>query len=364
MKRTLLIVAAVLVALTAVGAVIIGAGLYNVAADEPHTSVVLRMLETARERSIAVRADDIEVPKLDDPTMVRRGAGNYDAMCVGCHLAPGKADSELSAGLYPAPPDLTEDTRLNPTEVFWVIKHGIKATGMPAWGKSMEDPYIWDLVAFVRNLPSLSAEQYAAEVAASEGHSHGGGESTSDTQEEGAEHDDRSMDDHSHEAAESDRRAVGQDHSDPKSATGTTHTHADGAQHVHEAKAGTPVATAQALHEALSGGDAKKVEALLAPNVLILEGGNAERSRREYAAHHLASDLKFMQAVTYKLERQSGDVVGDLAWVVSEARLTGAREGKPVDLVSTETLVLKRSSAGWKVVHIHWSSRPAKKPSA
>jgi hypothetical protein len=70
-------------AIVAVGALIVGAGLYNVAADEPHTSLVYRTLETARVRSIAVRADDIEVPKLDDPAMVRRGAGNYDAMCVG-----------------------------------------------------------------------------------------------------------------------------------------------------------------------------------------------------------------------------------------------------------------------------------------
>lgn len=114
----------------------------------------------------------------------------------------------------------------------------------------------------------------------------------------------------------------------------------------------------------MSSGDAKQVQALLDPSVLIFEGGNVERSRSEYAAHHLPSDLKFMQAVTYKLERQTGDTVGDLAWVVSEARLTGAREGKPVDLASTETLVLKKSIAGWRVVHIHWSSRPVKKQPA
>jgi mono/diheme cytochrome c family protein len=233
MKKTLLTVAAVLVALAAVGAVIIGAGLYNVAADEPHGSLVFRVLETARARSIAVRADDIEAPQLDDPAMVRRGAGNYDAMCVGCHLAPGKAESELSAGLYPAPPDLTEHAHIKPAEVFWVIKHGIKATGMPAWGKSMEDRHIWDLVALVRKLPSLSAEQYAAEVEASEGHSHGGGESGGHTHEEGAEHDEGSTDDHSHAAEEGDQPAAGHDHSAPKSPAGTTHVHADGAKHVH-----------------------------------------------------------------------------------------------------------------------------------
>lgn len=351
MKSKLLSVVSVLVVLAVAAAVMIGVGMYNVAADEPHTSLVFHALETVRERSIAVRADEIKVPSLDDPAMLRRGAGNYDAMCVGCHLAPGKADSELSAGLYPGPPDLTKQMHLESAEAFWVIKHGIKSTGMPAWGKSMKDAYIWDLVAFVQKLPSLSAEQYAAEVEASEGHSHGGGETSGHTHEDSAEseHSHESGEDH-HSEAESEKAA-------------SAHTHADGTPHDHGAP-DTPVAAVKALHGAISSGDAAKVQALLDPNVLILEGGNVERSRAEYASHHLPADLKFMQSVAYKLERQNGDTVGGLAWVVSEARLTGAREGKPVDLVSTETLVLKKSNAGWKVVHIHWSSRPAKKQPA
>jgi len=100
---------------------------------------------------------------------------------------------------------------------------------------------------------------------------------------------------------------------------------------------------------------------LLDHGVLIMEGGNVERSRQEYASHHLPSDLKFMSAVRYQLQRQSGDTVGDLAWVASEATLTGDSGGKAVDLVSTESLVLKKFSGGWKIVHIHWSSRNAKK---
>lgn len=322
MKKLLLISAVVLAVVAALGALAIGAGLYNVAADEAHSPLVYRILETARERSIAVRARGIEAPDLEDPARARRGAGNYDAMCAGCHLAPGKTGSEISAGLYPAPPDLTKATdAVDPAAAFWVIKHGIKASGMPAWGKRMEDAYIWDMVAFLRKLPTLSAEQYAAEIAASGGHSHGGGEGK-----------DEATDD-------------------------AMHTHADGKQHVHEAPAGTPLAAVKALHEALSSGNARAIENLLDPNVLILESGNAERSRKEYAAHHLAADLKFMQSVAYTLERQTGDTVGDLAWIASEARLSGNREGKAVDVVSTETVVLKKSAAGWKVVHIHWSSR-------
>jgi ketosteroid isomerase-like protein len=74
----------------------------------------------------------------------------------------------------------------------------------------------------------------------------------------------------------------------------------------------------------------------------------------------LPADLKFMNAVTYKLERQTGDSSGDFAWVASEAALNGSSGGKPVALFSTETLVLKNVRGTWKVVHIHWSSKAAK----
>lgn len=361
MKKTLLIAAVIAAVLIAIGALVIGAGLYNVAADEPHTALVHRLLDIARERSIAVRAADIDVPNLEDPASARRGAGNYDSMCMGCHLAPGMADSELAVGLYPSPPDLTKAADIDPAKAFWAIKHGVKASGMPAWGKSMEDEYIWDMVAFLRKLPTLSAQQYAEEVAASGGHSHGGGESIRQSHEEDAGRDDGAPDDHSHDETGQGSREGAHEHGDSKSTTGAAHTHADGKQHVHEAPEGAPIAAVKALHEALSSGDAARVQDLLDPQVLILEGGNVERSRKEYAAHHLPSDLKFMKSVDYKLERQSGDTVGDLVWVASEARLTGNRDGKAIDLVSTETLVLKKSSAGWKVVHIHWSSRAGKK---
>lgn len=155
-------------------------GLYSVAADVPHTRPVHALLELLRERSIAVRASDIEVPPLDAEALIRVGAGNYDAMCSGCHLAPGMAETELSRGLYPAPPNLAQDRIEHDAEVFWAIKHGIKASGMPAWGKSMADEHIWGLVALIRQLPGMNPPQYRALVASSEGHSHGGGETGHD----------------------------------------------------------------------------------------------------------------------------------------------------------------------------------------
>jgi len=334
MKKMLIAGAVVIVA----AVLFVWLGIYNIAADSPHLQPTYLLLQTMRERSIAVRAATIAVPPLEDPASVRRGAGNYDSMCIGCHLAPGMQESEMSVGLYPAPPNLSK-TQLDPAKAFWVIKHGIKASAMPAWGTRMEDSYVWDIVAFLRKLPSMTAEQYATEVASSSGHTHGGGEMMKTETMEKDAHDEAAM----------------PAHSDDSSSTTASHSHAQS-----DAKT-TAVATARAFHKALTSGDARTLKELLDPNVLIMESGHVQRSRQEYSAHHLASDLKFMKSITYKLERESGDAVDDLAWVTSESRLTGTVNGKPVDTMSMETLVLKKFAAGWQVTHIHWSSRPADK---
>jgi len=179
MKRFLMGVLTTLVVGVALGAAVVYAGLFDVAADTPHNSLVYRLIETAREKSIDRQTRDLSVPtNLSDAERVRRGAGNYAAMCASCHLAPGKADTEIRMGLYPIPPDLAKSDETG-TDVaarqYWIIKHGIKATGMPAWSKGgIEDEAIWDLVAFLHRMPALSAVQYLALVESSEGHSHGG----------------------------------------------------------------------------------------------------------------------------------------------------------------------------------------------
>lgn len=147
-------------------------GAYNIAADEPHWALTEYAMKTTRVRSVASRASDIAVPDLDAESLIRAGAGNYDAMCTGCHLEPGVQKTELSAGLYPAPPDLARKRIADPAAAFWVIKHGIKMSGMPAWGRSMEDEYIWGMVAFLRQLPDMSPDRYAELVEASDGHAH------------------------------------------------------------------------------------------------------------------------------------------------------------------------------------------------
>ena len=176
-----------LVALVAAtGGIFIAAGAYNVAADAPHWTLTQSVLERVRNRSIARGSAGIDVPALDDPELITSGAGNYDAMCAGCHLKPGVESTEMSRGLYPAPPSLVQRPLEDPAAAFWVIKHGIKMTAMPAWGRSMEDKYVWGLVAFLYELPDMPADRYRALVDASGGHQHGG--SQSDTKPEVSDH--------------------------------------------------------------------------------------------------------------------------------------------------------------------------------
>ena len=150
-----------------IGAAVVAiyAGLYNIAADVPHTQPVYWLLDTIRERSVIARARDIVVPNdLDDANRISKGASEYAEMCSGCHLAPGMKRTEISQGLYPRAPELRRGTDLTPAEQFWIIKHGAKMTGMPAWGITHDDELLWDVVAFVRKLPEMTPEQYETMV--------------------------------------------------------------------------------------------------------------------------------------------------------------------------------------------------------
>jgi len=141
-------------------------GIFNVAADVPHSALVSTLMQLVRDRSIAARIKDVQVPPLDDSKLIADGGEHYAAMCVDCHLAPGVKPSEMRQGLYPQPPDLTEQSDAGPAAKFWTIKHGIKMSAMPAWGKTHDDRSIWGLVAFLEKLPALTPDEYRALVGA------------------------------------------------------------------------------------------------------------------------------------------------------------------------------------------------------
>lgn len=152
---------ATLVVLAMAGVIFIWSGAYPMGADRPHLPLTTKLIETLRDRATEGAAASIVVPALDDQAMVAEGAAHYDVMCSGCHQAPGRPDSELRNNLYPQPPNLAEEGIDHPGEAFWIIKHGIKLSGMPAWGKTRSDAQMWTLVAFLNRLPKATPAQYA-----------------------------------------------------------------------------------------------------------------------------------------------------------------------------------------------------------
>lgn len=145
-------------------------GIYPIGADVAHSDVEYWLLENLRDNSIDRSSSEIKVPPLESAELLLAGGPDYNDMCSGCHLKPGKKQSDMSIGLYPTPPNLSErdhgdkhqddDAQQQARRQFWVIKHGIKASGMPAWGATHDDQRIWAMVAFLQKLPDLSAEQY------------------------------------------------------------------------------------------------------------------------------------------------------------------------------------------------------------
>ena len=153
-------------AVAAIGGAVVYVGAYDIGADAPHSQPVYWMISQFRDRSIAVRSRNIVVPaNLMDVKRLQSGAGLYTEMCSGCHLAPGLDKSEISQGLYPRAPELFREPQRPAQQQFWIIKHGVKLTAMPAWGKTHSDELIWDMVAFIRQLPNMSAAQYQAAIA-------------------------------------------------------------------------------------------------------------------------------------------------------------------------------------------------------
>jgi hypothetical protein len=356
MKKTTeyLIVIVVLAVVIAIGAAAWAwSGLYNIGADDHHWKVTYNALQTVRDRSIHVRSKDIKVPNLNDPQLILKGAGQYAAMCTGCHLRPGMEDSELRKGMYPQPPNLSK-VHVDPQDAFWVIKHGIKMSAMPAWGLdgSHDDKTIWSMVAFLEKLPGMTPEQYEATVAKAPpdedmdmgsegGHSHSHGE---------ADHDDHAAP----ASGMSVMPGMNPDSAPPASGSSGTTDHSM----LKPGAAPEAEAVAQAFQEALQRGDRAKALGLLAPAARISEGGETQ-SGKEYAAHHLGEDIAFLKNAKVELLSRTSMQMGDAAQVASESRISVTSQGKPLVLRSREQMTLKRNSGAWKVASIQWTSQRA-----
>jgi mono/diheme cytochrome c family protein/ketosteroid isomerase-like protein len=319
-------------------------GLYNIGADDPHWTPTRVLIDNLRERSIAARMADVAVPNLEDPQRIRLGAVNYSAMCTGCHLAPGAEDTEIRPGLYPMPPDLTTLAKEDPKRSFWVIKHGIKMTAMPAWGKTHTDEQIWNMVAFLQKLPGMTPAQYAAlggkPPAEDEDHMHAG----MDEHAEGG---------HAHGESDPAHAPAGQ-----AQASASKPEAAGISMEGLQANA-VPAAesAAKAFHAALSRGDRAAVLALLAPAVVIREDGETQ-TRAVYAAGHLDHDIAFLKGADIRAVDMGSMPMGDTAMVGSRSQVRTTHHGEPVAVLSSEMLTLRKAPSGWLITQVDWASQP------
>lgn len=153
---------ALLAAAAAGAGIVIYAGWYNISADQ-HLAPTFHVLDYALRRAVRQHARDIAVPPLEDPAMKKRGLALYRAHCVRCHGAPGVAPEPFALAMTPAPAALAHTAReWTAAQLYWVVKRGIKMTGMPAWEYRMSEDDLWAVVAFLVEMPRLSPAEYRA----------------------------------------------------------------------------------------------------------------------------------------------------------------------------------------------------------
>lgn len=172
--RRTLIVGTVLVTLLAcasggalVGVLVLQSGWYNIGATRQHWQPVYSVLEQGMHESVRHHARAVQLPAALPATQARAqllsGAALYRQHCVQCHGAPGVAQAAIGQSMQPVPGPLVDAARRwQKNELYWITRHGIKMSGMPAWGHHLDEAQLWSLVAFLGQLPSLGAQDYAA----------------------------------------------------------------------------------------------------------------------------------------------------------------------------------------------------------
>ena len=150
----------------AVAALLVRAGVYDVSATEQHTSPVFRLMEVTMRYSVQLRARGIAEPALGESGLSDVGLSCFARHCARCHGAPGLAGERFALTLQPLPRPLTNTVRQwRATELYWIVRNGVKMTGMPAWQGQLSDDEIWAIVAFLHELPSLAPAEYRSRAA-------------------------------------------------------------------------------------------------------------------------------------------------------------------------------------------------------
>jgi mono/diheme cytochrome c family protein len=151
-----------IIALALVGLAVSYSGLFNVAASAPENPLSAWFLSTTMHRSVAQHASQGQAPKQFTEEQIRAGFHFYNETCVYCHGGPGKDPVDIGKGLNPEPPYLADTVDgWTSDELFWIVRNGIRMTGMPSFAASHKGDEIWNVVGFIKQLPKMTPEQYS-----------------------------------------------------------------------------------------------------------------------------------------------------------------------------------------------------------
>ena len=161
-RTRILVVGALLAVLGVVGGFLVAvSGIVPLKASSGHWAVTEWFLQLGKRRSIATHTVGMEDLRLDEPWLVLKGAGHYESGCRPCHGSPGVRIPRIAAAMLPLPPYLPPRiAEWDPEELFYIVKHGIKFTGMPAWQTQQRDDEVRAIVAFLLEMPDLTRASY------------------------------------------------------------------------------------------------------------------------------------------------------------------------------------------------------------
>ena len=164
MKRWVWLAAGVVLTLAGFGAgglTVVAAGLFDARASTPHNPIVAWAAHTTMIHAMKRMSQGVDPPPAFTPAQTIAGMHLYEQQCMMCHGGPGVPRADWVQGMNPAPPFLLDvSRRFTSGQLFWLVKNGVKMTGMPAWGLSDDDGRIWDVVAFLEAMPEIKPADF------------------------------------------------------------------------------------------------------------------------------------------------------------------------------------------------------------